>query len=313
MATSSHRNQLTLALNHGQRIPQVGLGTWQAPKGEVGAAVREALAAGYKHIDCAAIYGNEAEIGEVFTEVFSQGKVKREDVWVTSKLWNTCHDPQNVRASCEKTLKDLQLAYLDLYLIHWPFAFEFTGLDLSQPVPKDDKGKAKFSKVTFIETWKAMEGLVDAGLVRAIGVSNFPIAALAELLPHCRIIPAMNQIEVNPRNRRDDLIDYCQSKGIHITAYSTFGSTGSSMMKYEQVQNVAKRSGKSAGQVLVRWAIQRGLVVIPKSVHADRIRENLHVFDFELTQQDLDEIKTVNTDTTSMGGVVGFFTFNPFV
>eukprot|EP01051_Picozoa_sp_SAG22_P022120 SAG22_NODE_5174_length_1071_cov_1.158599_1_plen_210_part_01 len=180
--------------------PQVGLGAWQAAKGEVGAAVKVALEWGYRHIDCAACYGNEAEVGEAFGAFFAKGlpNGRREDVFVTSKLWNSEHAPENVQAACEKTLADLQLKYLDLYLVHWPQNFEHVdGATASFPRNPDNSIKYDLT-TTLLQTWAAMERLLELGLVRAIGVSNFNSAQIAELLAGGKIPPAANQIESHP-------------------------------------------------------------------------------------------------------------------
>ena len=186
----------TLTLNSGQAMPVIGLGTWQAPAGQVGAAVKAALEGGYRHIDCAAIYGNEAEIGAVFAEAFSSGLVKREDLFVTSKLWNSEHAPDNVRPALELTLKELRLDYLDLYLIHWPqcFAKESEG---NRSIPKNDDGTIKYDLETpSAKTWAALEQCVDAGLTRSIGLSNFNSEQIAGVCEGARIQPAVLQVEI---------------------------------------------------------------------------------------------------------------------
>ncbi|GJD08632.1 Aldose reductase A [Galdieria sulphuraria] len=248
-------------LNTGAKVPLVGFGTWKAEPGRVGEAVRTALEAGYRHIDCAAVYGNEKEIGQVFKEIFSSGKVKRSDVFVTSKLWNTCHKKEHVIEACKQTLKDLQLDYLDLYLIHWPCAFEFAGLPITEEntIPKNKKGEIAFAKVPLQETWKAMEELQKQGLVKAIGVSNYRIVELLDLLSYCEIVPAVNQIEVHPYNQRKDLKD---------------GKEGP--LQDSVVRSISEKLGKTPAQVLLAWGLQRGTSVIPKSVTPTRIKENLN-------------------------------------
>jgi aldehyde reductase len=192
-------------------IALFGLGTWQSEKGTVASAVRNAIQLGYRLIDCAAVYKNQEEIGHVFEECFKEeAHFKREDFFIVSKLWNTCHSKDNVKQACKKTLHDLKLSYLDLYLIHFPIAFEYGGLDLDPIIPKDDKGNIKLARVSIAETWKAMEELVDEGLVKSIGISNFSILQTQELLCSARIVPAVNQIELHPYYTREALIKFCK-------------------------------------------------------------------------------------------------------
>jgi diketogulonate reductase-like aldo/keto reductase len=283
----------TLTLNNNHTMPTIGLGTWRSPKGEVKAAVKYALTeAGYTHIDCASIYGNEKEIGEAFVEVFAEGKVKREDIFITSKLWNTEHHPDNVEKACRKTLADLQLEYLDLYLVHWGIAFEHKD----NPEPVRD-GMVVTEPVPTIETWKAMEQLVEKGLVKSIGVANFTTAMIVDLLSYAKIKPVINQIEIHPYNTQEDVVNYCHKKEIHVTAYSPLGSNGGKIerpIKDPVVIDLAAKYQKSPAQILIRWSIQRDLVVIPKSVDTNRIAENIQVFDFELSADDMKKINDLN-------------------
>jgi alcohol dehydrogenase (NADP+) len=200
-------------------MPAIGLGTWKAAPGEVGAAVRSALQLGYRHIDCAAIYGNEAEIGAALHAALQQGGLAREQLWITSKLWNDCHEPGQVRPALERTLADLQLSWLDLYLIHWPVAHRPGVL-----MPSAAADQIPLERLPLHHTWAAMEELVDAGLVRRIGVSNWSAAKLAALLPHCRIRPAVNQVERHPWLQQGELLSFCRGQGITLTAYSPLGS-----------------------------------------------------------------------------------------
>src|SRR3989339_32459 len=273
-----------IELNTGMNMPQIGLGTWKAEAGKVGEAVRYALEeAGYTHIDCAAIYENEAEIGEALSSVFSRGSVKREDVFITSKLWNTEHDPTRVRHACEKTLKDLQLDYLDLYLMHWRIAQNDTGEIIDIP---------------FEETWQAMEMLVETGLVRAIGVSNFTEDMLTSLLERVAIVPAMNQVEMHPYLPQESLRAFCHEKNIHITAYSPLGRPGGQhegdptpkLIDHPIVMSIAKAYGKTPAQVLLRFGLDRGVVVIPKSTTPSRIAENIDAISFTLSQEDITKL-----------------------
>lgn len=283
-----------LKLNNSYEIPVVGLGTWRSEKDSVGNAVKHALLeTRYRHIDCAAVYGNEKEIGLAFDEVFASGKVKREDVFITSKLWNTMHSPDNVERACRQTLSDLKLEYLDLYLMHWGIAFA-PGEEL-EPLGTD--GIIKTEKVSLIDTWKSMERLVDKGLVKSIGVANFSSPMLIDILSYARITPAVNQIEIHPYNSQEKLIEFCRKKGIVITAYSPFGSAGEPSekpLKDPVIVSIADKHGVSPAQVLVKWAVKRGITVIPKSTKPDRITSNFDISGFDLTEQDMKNIGHLN-------------------
>mmetsp|Transcript_23349 Transcript_23349/g.69945 ORF Transcript_23349/g.69945 Transcript_23349/m.69945 type:complete len:323 (+) Transcript_23349:105-1073(+) len=288
-----------IKLNSGAAMPVIGLGTWQAPKGQVGAAVRAALQGGYRHVDCAAIYGNEAEIGEVFAETFGGGAIKREDVFVTSKLWNSEHAPKDVRPALEQTLKDLRLDYLDLYLIHWPqsFAKEQPG---NCSVPKNADGTVKYDlETTSEQTWAALEACVDAGLCKAIGLSNFTSAQVQAILDAGRIPPAVLQVEVHPYHSQKPLVDFCAARGIVVTAYSPLGSgatlDGATVPANPVLKAIGEAHGKSAAQVAIAWLAARGLIVIPKSVTPARVAQNRDV-DFELSAEDVAKIDALNQD-----------------
>jgi len=284
----------SITLNNHSEIPVLGLGTWRSNKGKVTQAVECAIIkAGYRHIDCASIYGNEKEIGQALKEVFSSGKVKRKEVFVTSKLWNTDHHPNNVESACRKTLKDLQLEYMDLYLVHWGIAFVH-GEEL-EPIGKD--GLVKTETISVQETWKEMEKLVEKGLVKSIGVANFTAPMLVDLLSYTKIKPVVNQIEIHPYNYQKELIEYCHKKEIMVTAYSPLGSLGEEKFRPisdKKIITFAKKHGKTPAQILIRWSIQNGLVCIPKSTTPERIMENGNVFDFELSDEEMNEINSLN-------------------
>lgn len=296
-----------LILPTGGHMPVVGLGTWKSPGDQAGQAVEYALAeAGYCHIDCAAIYRNQEEIGGAFKKIFSGNTRKREDVFITSKLWNTDHAKDRVRKACESTLADLNLEYLDLYLMHWGIAIPPTDAPPTNPAGKwteqhDANGFLITEKVSIRETWEAMEELVQIGLVKAIGVANFTAPMLIDLLSYANIKPAVNQIELHPYLQQQELVDFCKYQNITVTAYSPLGSPGNYkergfpvLLEDETITKLAQSHNKTPAQILIRWAIQRGTVVIPKSITPEKIKENFNVFNFELTQNDMADIAKLN-------------------
>jgi len=263
----------------------------------VDAAVEYAvLEAGYRHVDCASIYGNEKEIGLAFETILNSEKVTREDLFITSKLWNTDHEPRLVEKACKQTLKDLRLDYLDLYLIHWGVAF-INGADLE---PLDENGIVKMIPVPMHQTWQAMEELVEKGLVKSIGVANFTTTMLIDLLAYARIHPTVNQIEVHPYINQQKLIEFCHQRGIAVTAYSPLGTPGGlregdpRLLDDSSIQEIATAHDKTPAQILLNWAIQRNTIPIPKSTDKKRIAENMEVFDFNLTDEERKKIDSLD-------------------
>lgn len=242
-----------IVLNNGVAIPQLGIGVFQAARGaETYDAVREALRLGYRHIDTAAIYRNEEDVGRAIRD----SGVPRDDIFVTSKLWNTDQGHDSTLAAYALTCRRLGLERLDLYLMHWP-------------VP----GKR-------LASWRALEELYAGARVRAIGVSNFMVRHLDELLAQCAVVPQVNQIELSPFLQQAEVCAQCVASGIHIEAYSPL--TKGRRLAHPVVDDIARRVGRSPAQVLIRWGVQHGFIVLPKSVRPDRIAENMAVFDFEL-------------------------------
>jgi len=276
------------ALQNGNKIPAIGFGTFHSGvKDEIRHAVKIAIDAGYRHFDGAAVYGNEKEIGETFAEIFKEGKVKREDLFITSKLWNDQHKKEHVRPALEKTLKDLQLSYLDLYLVHFPVATKYTG-----PNPNPANGELSFTPIS--ETWAALEELVHEGLVKNIGISNFNVQLTLDLLSYAKIKPQVNQVEIHPLLTQTALVEFHRKHNILIQAYFPLGGhhpeNQKSIISHETVLKIAEKHKRTPAQILLRWSFQLGLNPLPKSANPVRIKENFAIFDFELSKAEVDEL-----------------------
>lgn len=276
-------------------IPPIGLGTWKSKKGEVGDAVSTALDIGYRHIDCASIYNNEKEIGAALFSNIEAGKLSRNEIWITSKLWNNAHAPKHVRPALERSLKNLQLDYLDLYLIHWPVAFK---ADITFPKRPDQY--IALEDLPIIETWRAMEKMVKKGLCRHIGVSNFSISRLKELQSQATIQPLVNQIELHPLLQQADMVHHCRTTAVQLTAYSPLGSAQRdeeptcNLFQNSLIRELADKYSASPAQILLAWNIHRGVAVIPKSIQRDRLEENYHALTLELQAEDMAVIATLD-------------------
>jgi len=296
-----------LIFSNGDSMPTLGLGTWKSAPGEVYDAVKEAVRLGYRHIDCAPVYGNESEVGRALAESFKQGDVDRKDMWITSKLWNNAHAAEDVKPALERTLHDLQLDYIDLFLIHWPVVIR-KGIQF----PRSGEDLISLRDLPLSTTWKAMETMVEDGLCRHIGVSNFSTVKLRALTDAARLKPEMNQIELHPFLQQPGMLDFCKQSGVHLTAYSPLGSPDRPrglkdknepvLLEDPVLTAIARRRGITPAQVLIAWAIGRGTAVIPKSVHPERIRENLAAADAALTPEEMREIAGLDRNRRYVGG-----------
>lgn len=282
-------------LANGDTIPALGLGTWKSEKGKVARAIGDALHIGYRHFDCAPIYGNEVEIGQALKEALNSGLIEREELWITSKLWNDAHEAESVLPALQKTLRDLQIDYLDLYLIHWPVVLK-KGLGL----PEKAEDFLPLDEVPLVETWKAMEGCLERGLCKHLGVSNFSQKKLANLLESGSVKPEVNQIEAHPYLQQGELLEYCNREGILVCAYSPLGSGDRpaflkkndepNLSEHPLVEKIADRRGISPAQVLLSWGLNRGTIVIPKSVSPVHLLENFEATDIELNSQEMEAL-----------------------
>ncbi|KAI8520200.1 hypothetical protein Bbelb_034570 [Branchiostoma belcheri] len=302
----------TAVLSSGKTMPLLGLGTWQSTSEQVINAVKTAIDAGYRHIDTAWVYGNEKDVGQAIKEKIAEGKIKREDVFVTTKLFYTFHRPEHVRETMMQSLGNLGLDYVDLYLIHNPQCFKYGTKPMEIFMPSDNK-EDLFDDVDHVETWKAMESLADEGLAKSIGVSNFNIQQLERLLQNCRIKPAVNQVELHPYLAQQELVDFCKRNNILITAYSSLGAPGRPksfqsgeeepvLMEDPSVLAIANKYGKSAAQVLLRYHLDRGVSAIAKSVTPSRIQANFDIMDFSLSQEDLAILGGLDRNLRYLGG-----------
>jgi len=292
-----------------QSMPRIGFGLWKIPRDQTAACVLEAVRAGYRHFDSAADYGNERETGEGLAQAIADGLVTREELWITSKLWNTFHAPEHVAQACAKSLDDLGLDYLDLYLVHFPIALKYVPIEERYPPewiadPSASEPRMERAAVPLHETWAAMEALVEQGLVRAIGVCNYNSALIHDLMTYSSLKPAMLQIEAHPYLAQERLIRLAREYGIDVTAFSPLGAQsyfeldmadkGESLLGAAPVMVAAQRHAKSPAQVLLRWGIQRGTAIIPKTTSPERMRENLAIEDFELSPVEMAAISALD-------------------
>ena len=283
-------------------MPAVGFGCWKVNNDTAADQIYNAIKVGYRLFDGAQDYGNEVEVGQGIRRAIDEGLVSRQELFITSKLWNTYHEPKNAAAALERTLKDLGLDYVDLFLIHFPIALKFVAFEEKYPAALPPAGSYEYENVSLLDTWRAMESFSKAGKAKSIGISNFSGGQIWDLLTKVEIKPAVLQIEHHPYLQQPKLIKYVQDQGIRITGYSSFGPQSfleldhpaallaGSLLEHDAVSAIAKKHDKSSAQVLLRWAVQRGVAVIPKSNNPDRLYQNLTVENFNLTDAELAEI-----------------------
>lgn len=308
-ARSFHDQVESISLKWGARLPMVGFGFWKVDKEKTADVCRTAIEVGYRHLDCACDYGNEAEVGQGIASAVKDGLCDREDLWVTSKLWNTYHAPEHVHMACERSLNDLGLEYLDLYLIHFPIAQRFVPFETRYPPgwffnPDVAKPCVEEARIPIHETWQAMEELAKSGLVRNIGVCNFGTSQLRDLLASAKIRPAALQVESHPYLTQDKLLRYCRQERIAYTAFSPLGAQSyfslgmadpaESLLENPVVREIAGESGKTPAQVLLRWGVQRGTAVIPKTSTRERMIENIDIFNFRLNDDQMNRISALD-------------------
>ena len=308
----------TLNLLGGTSMPALGLGTWKSEPDEVYRAVRSAIEVGYRHIDCAAIYQNEEEVGRALSDALQAGDARRDELWVTSKLWNDSHAAEHVRPALESSLRKLRLDYLDLYLIHWPVALK-RGVAL----PSGPEDFVPLAEIPLETTWEAMLKVSEQGLSRAAGVSNFSAGMIRRVGEASGQTPEVNQIELHPYLQQDALVEACKEAGVVVTAYSPLGSPDSAAMmsrnddvlltRHPTIVQIAEAHGATPGQVLIAWALARGTSVIPKSVNPGRIAENWAAGDLSLTQQDMAAIAALDRHQRKVDGSFWFLgeTYSP--
>ncbi|CCK68819.1 trifunctional aldehyde reductase/xylose reductase/glucose 1-dehydrogenase (NADP(+)) KNAG_0B03780 [Huiozyma naganishii CBS 8797] len=303
----------TVTLNNGLTMPLVGLGCWKISPDICAEQVYEAIKLGYRLFDGACDYGNEKQVGDGIRRAIDEGIVKREDLFVVSKLWNTYHDPKHVKLALQRTLDDMKLEYLDLYYIHFPLAFKFVPFEERYPpgfytgAEDAKKGILTEEKVALIDTYRAMEELVDEGLTKSIGISNYAGALVQDTLRGCRIKPVCLQIEHHPYLTQEKLVEYCKLNGIQVVAYSSFGPQSfvdidqklakhtPPLFDHPVIKKIAQEHKVTTSQVILRWATQRGIAVIPKSAHKGRLLGNLQIDQaVTLTPKDLEEISSLN-------------------
>ncbi|WP_435354575.1 aldo/keto reductase [Emticicia sp. SJ17W-69] len=288
-----------LKFSNNDQMPALGLGTWKSAKGEVYQVVRKAIEIGYRHFDCAFIYGNEHEIGQAISDAIQNGEIKRKELWITSKLWNNRHKKEYIQTAVENTLTDLKLEYLDLYLIHWPVAHKY---DVSYP--QNGNELLSLDEVSLTETWSGMISLKNLGLSKHIGVSNFSIKKINQITTDTGVLPEVLQLEAHPFLQQKPLLDFATEKGFFLTGFCPLGSADRpanrisagepKLFDNQTIIDIAKDKGFSPAQIMLAWAVNRGTSVIPKSVNPQRLKENLEAAEIELSGNEMARINALD-------------------
>ncbi len=293
------------------KIPDIGFGLWKIAPEDCADVVYEAIRAGYRHFDSAADYANEKQVGEGLSRAFKDGLCTREDLWITSKLWNTYHAPEHVELAFNRTLSDLGLEYLDLYLIHFPISLAYVPIEKRYPPewvfdPDAAIPTMQPARVPLYETWAAMEKLVNSERTRKIGICNYNCALLHDLMAYAKIPPYVLQIEAHPFLTQTKLLAIANQYDVKVTAFSPLGALSyipikmanerQSVLNQSVVIDAANKHQKSPAQIVLRWGVQRGTAIIPKTVNPERMRENLDLYDFELSRTQMEAISALNQD-----------------
>ncbi|MEA5260824.1 aldo/keto reductase [Arcicella aquatica] len=288
-----------LQFSNNDSIPMLGLGTWKSAKGEIYQTVRKAIEIGYRHFDCALIYGNEHEIGQAISDAINNKEVTRNELWITSKLWNNRHKKVDIQPTIEITLDSLKLEYLDLYLIHWPVA-----LLNNVNYPKDGSEMVDLKHIPLVETWQGMIALKENNLTKHIGVSNFSIKKINELINETGVCPEALQLELHPFLQQNKIVDFANANNIILTGFCPLGSSDRpinritagepKLFENKTIIDIAQEKGNTPAQIMLAWAINRGTSVIPKSVNPQRLKENIEAADIELTPLEMEKINKLD-------------------
>ncbi|CAH0995673.1 Aldo/keto reductase [Emticicia aquatica] len=288
-----------LQFNNGDKMPALGLGTWKSAKGEVYEVIRKAIEIGYRHFDCAFIYGNEHEIGQAISDAIKNNEVTRNELWITSKLWNNRHKKEHIQAAVEVTLHDLQLDYLDLYLIHWPVVHKY---DVSYP--ENGSELVSLNEVPLSETWQGLVELKEKQLTKHIGVSNFSIKKINQITEKTGVLPEVLQLESHLFLQQKQILSFTQEKGIFLTAFCPLGSADRpasrisegepKLFENQTIIEIAQEKQQTPAQIMLAWAVNRGTSVIPKSVNPQRLKENLASADIELSSTEMAKLNDLD-------------------